>query len=106
MENPAVPTRERAETIAIAALTFLAKDLDRLGRFVALTGLGPEALKLNATRPEFQAGVLEYLMTDESLLLVFAAESGLEPTAIRAAAQALLEASEAQGGCGHGQRAE
>ncbi|MCK5549327.1 MAG: DUF3572 family protein, partial [Hyphomicrobiaceae bacterium] len=39
---------DTAETIAISALAFLAGDEQRLGRFLALTGIGPPELKAQA----------------------------------------------------------
>jgi len=82
---------ESAETIALSALAFLADDLPRLGRFLALTGLGPSELREEARAPRIQAAVLGHLLQDESLLLVFAASQGIAPELI-APAQALLEA--------------
>jgi len=81
---------DSAETIALTALAFLADDPSRLGRFLALTGLGPDELKEEARSPRILAAVLTYLLQDESLLLVFAASHGIAPELI-APAQALLE---------------
>ncbi|HEX3339480.1 MAG TPA: DUF3572 family protein, partial [Pseudolabrys sp.] len=38
MKQSPVPTREQAEGLAIQALTFIAGDGERLGRFLAITG--------------------------------------------------------------------
>jgi hypothetical protein len=78
-----------AASLAIAALGFLAADEERLGRFLALTGLGPESLRSAAGQPDFLAGVLTHLMEDEPLLLAFAAEAGQRPERV-ARAQAVL----------------
>ena len=82
---------ESAETIALSALAFLAEDVARLGRFLALTGLGPSELRQEARTPRIQAAVLGHLLQDESLLLVFAASHGIAPEFV-APAHALLEA--------------
>ena len=74
--------RESAETIAVQALGFLAADETRLERFLALSGLGPENLREAASGPGFLAAVLDHVAGDESLLLAFAAEQGLDPTEI------------------------
>lgn len=79
-----------AETIALSALAFLATDRRRLGRFLALTGLGPDELKEKARSPRILAAVLNHLLQDESLLLVFAASHGIAPELIGPAG-ALLE---------------
>jgi Protein of unknown function (DUF3572) len=78
-------TQEEAETIAIAALGFLASDPDRLGRFLAMTGLGPENLRAAASDPGFLGQVLAHVAEDESLLLAFAANSGERPERVGAA---------------------
>jgi hypothetical protein len=82
-----------AEQIALDALTFLATDPARLGRFLALTGIGPAELRAAAGTPGLQAAVLDHLLVDESLLLVFAAERGLDPERV-ALAHALLAREE------------
>jgi len=81
---------DSAETIALSALAFLAEDPPRLGRFLALTGVGPVELKAHARAPRILAAVLGHLLQDESLLLVFAASHDIDPELI-APAQALLE---------------
>ena len=73
---------ETAETIAIAGLAFLAEDAHRLGRFLALTGVGPEDLRENARSPRTLLAVVEYLLGDESLLLVFTTSAGIAPELI------------------------
>jgi hypothetical protein len=80
---------DAAETIAIEALGFLAADPGRLGRFLAETGYDPGAIRSAATSPDFLAGVLDHLLADESLLLVFASQSGTEPKRIAAARRTL-----------------
>lgn len=80
---------DEASAIALQALTFLAADMTRLGRFLAMTGLGPGDLRAAASTSGLQAAVLEHLLGDESLLLVFAAESGLAPELIGKAHQVL-----------------
>ena len=47
--------RETAEALAIAALTFIAEEPERLGRFLALSGIGPESLRAAASEPGFPA---------------------------------------------------
>ena len=84
-----------AENIAIQALGFIAADSERLGRFLGLTGLGPDTLRQAAAEPGFLAQVLDFIAGDESLLLAFAANSGLAPASVAAAHQRLS-------GAGHG----
>ena len=71
--------QEVAETLAIQALTFIANEPERLGRFLAVTGIGPAEIRAASREPRFLAGVLEYLVSDHKLAAEFAAESGCEP---------------------------
>jgi hypothetical protein len=73
---------EAAEQIAVAALNFLASDMDHLGGFLAATGLGPQNLRESARDPAFLAGVLRYIMQDESLVLAFAANASVPPETV------------------------
>ncbi len=82
--------REAAEALAIQALNFLATEPERLGRFLALSGLGPESIRTAAREPGFLAGVLAHLGEDESLLVAFAAEAGVKPAAVDRARRLLI----------------
>jgi hypothetical protein len=71
-----------AETIALQALGFLADDPQRVSRFLSLTGSDAGQLRAEAKNREFQAATLEYMLGDESLLLTFCQEAGIDPVAI------------------------
>jgi hypothetical protein len=77
--------RDEAEMTAIRALGFLADDARRMARFMDLTGLSPETLVDEAAMGAWQAAVLDYLMSDESLLMVFCSHDGLAPERVAAA---------------------
>ena len=68
-----------AEALAIAALGFIAGEPERLGRFLAMTGIGPDSIRAAAREPQFLLGVLDHLVADEPLLLAFAAENAIDP---------------------------
>ncbi len=74
--------RDHAEKVAIAALTFIASDPERLGRFLASTGIGPADIRIAAQEPLFLAGVIGHIAADERLLIAFAAEIGMAPPEI------------------------
>lgn len=84
----AIPV-EAAESLAIQALAFLAEDAERLGRFLAVTGIGPEEIRATASETNLLAGILDYLAADEPLLIEFAAHAGVDPADV-ARAWALL----------------
>jgi hypothetical protein len=70
---------DQAAAIALQGLAWLAGDSDRLGRFLALTGVGPASLLEKANDPAMLAAVLDHLLGHEPDLLAFCAESGLDP---------------------------
>jgi hypothetical protein len=78
-----------AESLAIDALAFLASDVERLGRFLSLTGLSPETIRQAARSRHFMAAVLDHLAGDESLLLAFAANHGIDPARVLQARESL-----------------
>ena len=80
-QGPAL-TREQAEGLAIQALTFIAGDGERLGRFLAVTGIGPAEIRSAAREPGFLAGVLDYMASDDRLIAAFAGENNLDPADI------------------------
>jgi hypothetical protein len=64
---------DAAEAVAIQGLAFLAEEPTRMQRFFLTSGLRPEDVRAQAGTPHLLCAVLEYLASDESLLLVFAA---------------------------------
>ena len=89
MRKPTHNPREVAEIVAIQALSFVAGDPERLGLFLAESGIGPETLRTAAANPHFLASVLDFVMRDDATVKAFAAASQLHPTNIAAAHQAL-----------------
>ncbi len=89
MKAPSAQTREAAESLAIQALAFIAEEPERLGAFLAASGIGPDAIRDAAREPGFLAGVLDHMLGDESLLLAFADSAGLNPASIARARRAL-----------------
>jgi hypothetical protein len=73
---------EEAEVLALKALVFLAAEPDRLSRFMELSGLGLDTIRASAGDPAFLGGLLDHMLADQSLLLIFAEEHGLKPDRI------------------------
>lgn len=82
-------SRDTAESLAIEAIGFLASEPERLGRFLALTGLGPADIRASAHESRFLQGVLEYIAGNEAELLLFAEHAGIDPAALGLALTAL-----------------
>ena len=70
---------DRAETIALQALAFLAADDEALGGFLHFTGLEMGGLRAAAANPEILAGILDYLLQDETMLLAFCEAAEIRP---------------------------
>lgn len=80
--------RTDAETMALRALAWLAQDADLLGRFMAAGGLSPSDLAASASDPNFLGAVMDFLLTDDSLIVAFCDVAGhpySAPLAARAA---------------------
>ena len=71
--------RDRAETIAIKALTFIAADQDLMGAFLAQSGLSPDELRAQLGEPGVLVGVLDFLLMEDERVLAFCAAEGLSP---------------------------
>src|ERR1700692_5000004 len=90
-KSTSIGRKEAATELAIAALSFLAGETERLERFLALTGLGPQSLRAAAREPSFLLGVLDHVASDETLLLAFANENGINPEDVGRAVAALTD---------------
>ena len=88
-QKQSYPSREQAETLAIGALTFLASEPEALARFLSLAGIGPAGLRGAAAEPGFLAGLLDYFLANEALLVDYAEEAGIAPEEIARARAAL-----------------
>src|SRR5579872_3655831 len=84
---------ERATETAIEALAWLAADENRLERFLALSGLGPQNLRKAAADPRFLTAILDYLVSQEALLIDFARDTARTPEEV-ARAHAVLASQE------------
>jgi hypothetical protein len=74
--------REAAEALAIEILTYIAADTATLERFMSLSGLDVGNLRAAAAEPGFLVGVIDFLRSDEAMLLAFAANAGRDPASI------------------------
>jgi hypothetical protein len=82
--------REAALALAIQALEYLAQESEQLGRFLALSGLDPTTIRAAARQPEFLAGVLEYILNDERLVVAFTASLDVPPERVAQARAVLM----------------
>lgn len=89
--KPKALDRAGAEALAAEAMAFLTADGERLARFLGDSGLDPSALTaaLSAGGGGVIEAALEHVVSDESLMLVFASEIRRKPEDLMLA-QALL----------------
>ena len=81
--------KEQAETIALQALSFLAKDDELLSQFLTSSGLTLQELKQRIREPDLLGGILDGILADDSILLDFCKTTSLSPETIVKARQAL-----------------
>jgi hypothetical protein len=89
LKKPVQNPREVAEIVAIQALNFVAGDPERLGLFLAETGIGPQNLRAAAANPAFLASVLDFVLRDDATVKAFAKAAELHPTNVAAAREVL-----------------
>ena len=77
-----VPEQDEAEAIALRGLAFLAQTQETLGPFLEESGIAISDLAQSAMERDVQISVLDWLLGNESLLMVFAADSGIAPETI------------------------
>lgn len=89
-------SRETALDLATDALIFIAADTNRLTKFLGATGYRPDQIRAQANAPDFLAGILGFLLEDESMLLAFAANGNHDPSKLSRAHLVLSETGSIQ----------
>ena len=85
--------RRAAETLAAQAFSWVAEDADRLNAFMAMTGAGPADVVRNATSARFLGTVLDYILTEDALVIAFCDSRSISYT-LPIQARALLPGGE------------
>lgn len=73
--------QESAESLALQGLAWLAGQDESFGAFLAQSGSDAAGVRARAAEPELLGSVLDFLLSDEDLLLRFCAEAGIAPDA-------------------------
>jgi hypothetical protein len=74
-----------AENVAVAAFNRLIAEPSRLAGFLSVTGLRPDTLRQAAKDSGFLAAILDYVSSDEELIVAIADELAVKPAEIAAA---------------------
>jgi hypothetical protein len=75
-------TIDEAERLALSAFSYITNDEERLNRFLALSGLSLDTIRSAAGSPGFFVAILDYVASDEPLLLDLAKEMDTKPERI------------------------
>jgi hypothetical protein len=85
---------ETVDALGINVLAFIVADVDRIIRFLNVTGLQPETIRESAQSSLFLLGVLDYVSNDDELLRALHQELNIAPAAILTALGNQTPASE------------
>lgn len=81
--------RDLAEVLALRALAHIAADERAMGGLVAQTGISPDDLRGGVLDPELLAGILDFLLSDDSLAADFCISNNIPAEQLGAARRAL-----------------
>lgn len=81
--------RETAETIGAQALAWLAGEPERISAFLSLSGMAPQELMARAAEPALLGAILDFVMTEDHMVIAFCDAAGLGYTVPQAARAAL-----------------
>ncbi|MBS7545008.1 DUF3572 domain-containing protein [Ancylobacter oerskovii] len=85
-------TQRAAQEVAIGVLGFMAGDPERIGSFLAESGLSPADLRQVAGSPAFHVALLDHLINRQDLLLDYAGAAKIDPGHVVAARDILAHA--------------
>lgn len=74
--------QELADIIALQAITYLLSDEKRISWLLGETGISIGDLQNAPDRPEVFAGILDFLLSQESMLIEFSETNELDPTSV------------------------
>lgn len=72
-------TQDAAREISLRVLSYLAADPERIGPFLAESGLSPADLRTIAGSPAFHVALLDFLINRQDVLLDYAQQAGIDP---------------------------
>ncbi len=82
-------TADRAATVALQALAYLASDDDQFGALLNASGVTPDEVKSRAQDADFLGFVLDFLMSDEMMAQGFCQAENLSAETLHFARAAL-----------------
>ena len=73
---------EAAQVMALRMVEFLSGEDGLLEAFVATSGVAPHDLGQRLSEPETLAAVMDFVLQDDSRVIAFARQAGVDPTVI------------------------
>ena len=83
------PTPDQAATLALKGLAYLVNLERALDKFLQMSGADRDTLRMRADEPEFLVSLLDFLLTNEELLVGFCDESSTDVRAVHMARHVL-----------------
>ena len=74
--------RKSAEKLGAQAFSWVADEADRLNAFMAMTGAAPADMVRNITSAAFLGTVLDYILTEDALVIAFCDSRSLPYTSV------------------------
>ena len=81
--------QKSAETLAAQAFSWVTEDEGRLNAFMAMTGSAPADIVRHAATARFLGTVLDYILTEDALVIAFCDSCALPYTSVMQARTAL-----------------
>ncbi len=82
-------TPDQAATVALKGLAYLANFEPELTRFTELSGAARAELRARANEPEFLASLLDFMLTNEAVLVGFCDSTSIDARAVHQARHVL-----------------
>lgn len=80
---------EKAETVALQALVWILEDDELTTRFLGMSGADPQMLRQNADSAEVLCSVMDFILTEDKMVLEFAGAVNVPPETVVAARHSL-----------------
>ncbi|MEM6621419.1 MAG: DUF3572 domain-containing protein [Pseudomonadota bacterium] len=71
--------KDAAEVLGLTALGWVAADEHRAGQFFAMAGTNSDEMRARAQDPEYLGFVLDYVLSDEAMLMAFCEAADVPP---------------------------
>lgn len=80
---------QASEEMAIQALVWLSAQEEMMSRFLALSGVTIDSIRMASQDPGFLGGIIDFILGHEPTLIEFCQASGISPETVVASGRAL-----------------